>query len=283
MIVPPYLRVAKVHKHRDCFGMRSTAAMFPHGNRHREGRFGCHVILVDDNLAHNRESGSSPGTLQIFGYCNWNFIAYGVYATRHAYNLNHPAIAAATAVMIFACAPIGYYGPYHVCSSGTQGVPPVLKHAERDDVEYRMFYYNPFFPELSNAEIGTYYINDEGVFYPKIAIAPSQATQPVFAHGSGFVPFPKGETFERCIGDAAPPPCLTPNERSDFREILLHVLPPQPVDYAAHHIDPRSWCGQNDLTNGVFLPSTEHDQYTNRWLPAHFHPDDPVQICRPLT
>jgi hypothetical protein len=35
----------------------------------------------------------------------------------------------------------------------------------------------------------------------------------------------------------------------------------------AHHIQPITWCGTNDLYNGVFITDADHNQFTTWWKP----------------
>lgn len=254
-----------------------------------KNKFGCWSYLIDDNEAHDRTSATSPGTLQVYAYCANFWAAPGVALTQYGVNLNTGEAKPQIPAALLSCSHrVGSYGDFHVCSTRVHLIKPVWGHAERVEIRYTLHYDFLALAAFAEEKAGHYVINDVGAFYPKIAISPDWAVAEVYAAGAGYVPFPSG-AFKYCAGNA-PKPCLNEANRGNLRLGMIKAgVPEPPHGFQAHHIKEVMWCGTNDLTNGVFLPSTftdaneyerkTHGKLTEWWSRKNFTPDMPVENC----
>jgi hypothetical protein len=253
-----------------------------------EKKFGCWSYLIDDNEAHDRTSPTSRGTLQVYAYCTNFWAAPGVELQQDGTNFNTGEQRHRVPLTLLPCArQIGLYGSYHVCATGLYGIQPVMGHAERVDIRYRLDFGALFGLELATFHTGHYEVNDRGAFYPKIPIQRSWTVQSVFDRGGGYVPFPDGP-FYYCPASAQTP-CLTESERAKLKGILRKAGAVPPAGFQAHHIHPVAWCGTNDPGNGVFLPAftadgneynlKSHSRFDVWWARRYFQPDDIVRRC----
>ncbi len=254
-----------------------------------EKKFGCWSYLIDDNEAHDRTSPTSRGTLQIYAYCTNFWAAPGVQLQQDSTNFNTGEQRHRLPLTLLPCSrQSGLFGSYHVCATGLYGIQPITGHAERVDIRYRLDFGALFGLELASFHAGHYEVNDRGAFYPKIAIQPQWAISSVLERGSGYVPFPDGP-FKYCPTKSFAP-CLSKAQRDTFRQALLDAgVPTPPAGFEAHHIKEVMWCGQNDVDNGVFLPSAlangdeyntkAHGKLTQWWNRYNFTPDTSVELC----
>jgi hypothetical protein len=103
------------------------------------------------------------------------------------------------------------------------------------------------------------------VAYPAVVANPSWGQSEL-----GYVPPPEG-----------PPYVYTPSgtgfNKGDPSGVLGASLknnnfPIPGKGFVAHHVKPSSWGGNNNFLNGVWIPSSEHQNLTTWWLPANFTP-----------
>jgi hypothetical protein len=245
-------------------------------------RLGCVSVLDDSNVGSDRTSGTSQGTLTIFAYCDFTDVSFGAMLRQYGADYETSAITERLpATQLPVLNMLGTYNGFHVSSSDAFPITPVTRHAERMTARYSLFYGSPVSKQttVQNGE-GIYDINNNGVFYPKITMGPFWAVPAVLAAGHGYVPFPS-PPFRRCL--AGNPNCVT--NRSQLKANLLAAgLPNPPTNYQAHHIRPVAWCGQNDVTNGVFLPTNYgeynlHGPFNEWWSIDKFKPSDSVENC----
>lgn len=237
-------------------------------------KYMCGGLLVDDNTAHDRGSGTAQGLIQFYAYCGlaipsglaFNssvgaYTLFGVYIEDGHFS-DSP------------CVDTGkrYGAVWEICKTAELRVTSLSGHAERDT-----FYFHLEVPGLSgipeDANNNTFYINNKGVFYPVIYAQPSWGNV-----DNGVVPFaPDPSEIKRCLG---PGPGCYNNGRNP--EILRRNLDragfakPGP-DFQAHHILPTSWGGDDRCDrpialecNGVWLPRLKHQPFTDWWRPTNF-------------
>ncbi|MDP9150132.1 MAG: AHH domain-containing protein [Myxococcota bacterium] len=254
-----------------------------------KNKFGCWSYLIDDNEAHDRTSPVSPGTLQIFAYCANFWAAPGAQLTQYGVNLNTGEVRTHVPATLLSCShQLGSYGDFRVCATKAHRIRPVWQHAERVEIRYTLHYDSLALIAFAEERAGHYVVNDVGAFYPRIAISPDWAVLEVYSAGAGYVPFPPGP-FKYCAHNA-PEPCLNDTTRKILRRNMHDAqLPKPPFGFQAHHIKEVMWCGTNDLSNGVFLPSQDtdpseyeprtHGILTKWWDRQLFTPDRPVPSC----
>lgn len=254
-------------------------------------KYGCYNTFADDVVdpVANRTSGGSQGTLTVYGYCQIGALFPVVAIMQDGINLNPPLAATSKLFSIppSPCKSVGAYAHFAVCASSTYLVTPASGHAEKSKFTLTMTYANGWKGGEIRQNSGFFYINNDGVFYPKVPIQSTWALPAVYSKGAGYVPFPAGP-FQFCPEGTHSETCT---KKNTLRKALLAVLPtPPPRGFEAHHILPLSWCGTNDPSNGVFLPqlftdpdgdynAKTHAQFTNWWLPSHFVPQYPLPLC----
>lgn len=131
----------------------------------RPQRYACGGLFVDDNVAHDRGSGTAQGLIEFYGYCGLAIpsgLAFhsfvGAYTIAGTYVQDgHLAD--------FPCVDTGqrYEGVWEICKTAEWPVTPLTGHAERDT-----FYFHLEVPGLSDvpqdANNNTFYVNNKGVF-----------------------------------------------------------------------------------------------------------------------
>jgi hypothetical protein len=252
-----------------------------------EHRYGCNAFLVETNTAGDSTSGTAQGSTRAIGYCH-AFTFPSAFITQVGVNLNRPD-QSEDIQLSSVCSSIGTYGTFTVCQAGPFLVTPVLKHAEETTFHLRLTY--AVITQVKHTYDGMrYYINNKGVFYPKIPIARDWAIEAVWYEGGGYVLFPPAALYY-CPSNSPSPKCHY-GDRDKLRQALLRVLPQPPIGFEAHHIQPVEWCGDNSVLNGVFLPQTvaddnlayfpekQHGKLSLWWRTSDFKPDDPTPNCQ---
>jgi len=259
--------------------------------REASQRFGCNGYVAESNEAGDMTSGTSRGVVRVVVYCQ-NFARFaGVFLGQVSANLNRPQQIQSSLPSGYGCDPIGLYRTFHVCATPPQPVSTVLGHAELTQYYMVMRYVSGIF--FNNLKAGQnisrrFYINDNGVFYPKVRIQPSWAIPSVYAEGGGYVKFPAGP-FYYCSKTNTSKSCHR-SDRAKLAAAMRLALPAPPAGFQAHHIKEVSWCGDNSLQNGVYLPQNiaddeqewepnTHGQFTTWWLSSNFTPDNPRPEC----
>jgi len=255
-------------------------------------RFGCEGWIAESNAAGDLSLGASKavGQIRVVSYCLTSSLLPMIVLFQTGVNLNREAESKELIIYAQKCQIIGSYGRFNVCASDVYTVAPALGHAERAQFSFNMAWYRFFNPiPIVNPKVGGFfYINNKGVFYPKVKILdPNWAIAQVYNQDNHYVPFPTHRPFQYCPGPKRQLPCATSNT---LQTELLKWLKPPPAGFQAHHILPLSWCGQNNKENGVFLPElyddpngeyndNTHGQFTYWWLLSNFKPDDTVENC----
>ncbi len=250
---------------------------------------GCVTVLDDTNQSDDRTSGSraNVGMYIVYGYCNFTVLRSAPYAielTRTAENLNthresgHDLRFMNTDQM----QPLGTYTHFTVFATPPVFATPVSRIAEKQTIDYALVFQSRLGMRIvaTGAAGGRqkFYVNNFGVFYPKIRIADGTALDYVMDQADRNVPFPKGPFFWCGVGGAGPG-CLTQKDGRKLAVRLKAKLKAVPGGWQAHHIIEVSWCGSNSEENGVFLPKPLHDQFTQWFRSENFTPDNAGGVC----
>jgi hypothetical protein len=99
----------------------------------------------------------------------------------------------------------------------------------------------------------TWHYNDKGAAYPRI--------RPPQPWRLEMVPFPDGPPWIRQFHHNK---TFLSDLRAEYIKNGWTIPTGQRVQ--AHHIKPLSWGGTHDVSNGVFLDSPDHNQFTKWWL-----------------
>ncbi len=163
---------------------------------------------------------------------------------------------------------LGTYGPsgfYTVLTFPTISATSTSGIAERQNVSYTFEVAYKALIELGPIPSArgkeNYFVNNYGVFYPKIKISPGAANAFVLLFGGGYVPFPDGP-FYYCPRKDPLGNCLGSKGDQLRAKMISSGLEVPKTGWAAHHIQPVGECGSNETINGVFLAPSPHLQFT---------------------
>ncbi len=229
---------------------------------------GCWLVMNARNAQDDPTQGTraNAGYYQVYAYCNFLSVdgLLGLTVEKIGYNLNTGAESGhkKTSFTPFElpATEIGSYLYYRVYTWPVIPATPASGIAERQEVDFQTDFPIAGIPIPINA-VGkeTYYVNNYGVFYPKIQIPAKSAIASVVNQAGGYVPFPKGP-FHYCpstnpLGECQP---------NTLKAALLTIakLPAPLRGWEAHHIQPIGECGSNATNNGVFLPLPSHTQFS---------------------
>lgn len=200
----------------------------------------CGGLIVDDNVAHDRRDGRARGTVQFFAYCS------GPIDSGLAFNFDAMAVDLVSLTDIGhkfyhdePCNDTGqkYNRIWSICKTSAIPVSSISGHAERDFFLFTLLVPNS--GPVNSAANATFFINNKGVFYPRI---PAQA----FWGGveEGTVPFPDGYLTDCRIPASN---CIKGGDNSKaLRNNLIKAGFSKPGGpFEAHHIQPLRWGGTN--------------------------------------
>jgi hypothetical protein len=224
----------------------------------------CLISIVPRTSTLRSDDPSAQAQFFMLGFCSRTKITEITAYVRHLDVNDHKPIAPTTETAL-RCSEFEKLGPLTVCRTPVVDVRSASGRSER--VTIGMKYSETQLPTTPVWNFpDRFVINKKNAYYPLVDASVWQ-----WPRGK-WVVFPP-QKLKYCPKPRTAPGCT---KKNGLAKILEGDYVPSDFytrkfdRYEAHHIQPLSWGGEDNIVNGVWLPDSIHQNFSTWWLPINF-------------